>query len=72
MGGIESIPDGIFNTLLDLWATIRASYVLLLEFLTSQVVNIPGYEGVSVVSVFLGTGIFLYIIYTLIKWIIPV
>ncbi len=65
----KTLPGGVFRTLLDLWDTVRITYVEVLEWMTSN--SVGGVVSSTVLSAMLGVGIFAVLGYSIIKWLIP-
>ena len=64
----SDLPQGVFRFLIDTWFTIRVTFVSIIEFFTDYVISL-GSEDISVLSVLIGSGIFIYIGYVIIKFI---
>lgn len=67
---ISDLPDGIFKSMLQLFESLHNTYVTVFEWLGSYSVNTLG-TSVTPLSVFVSVGLFVYISYTLVKWVIP-
>lgn len=67
----SDMPQGIFRFLVDTWFTVRVTFVQVIEIFTEYVVSL-GSENVSLISILIGAGFFIYVAYVLIKFIVGI
>lgn len=73
MGGLSSIPPGVFKALLDLWAIVRVTYAGIFELFSTVLVfdlSILGLGTFSVIQLAFGTGLVFYVQSHIAKWVL--
>lgn len=64
-----TMPPGIFRSLLEIWLTVRTTFVKVIEWMTENTVG--GTVNSPVLSALIGGGLFAVLAYSIVKWIIP-
>lgn len=65
------LPGGIFSFFLDLWTVLRETFFNLIDWITSNSIEIGG-EDFTVISVLIGGGLVVYLVTAVAKWIIGI
>lgn len=66
---IPELPPGIFSMFMNLWSVLRSTYVTVYEWVVAFSINIAG-ENINLLYIFIGSGVFVYMGYRLIRWVI--
>lgn len=66
---IPELPPGIFSMFMNLWSVLRSTYVTVYEWVVTFSINIAG-EDINLLYIFIGSGVFVYMSYCLIRWVI--
>ena len=69
--GLSDLPPGLFQFLVNLWATIQVTFVDVVAFLTEHTIDFLG-GRYNVLSILLGSGLTVFITASLIRWVISI
>lgn len=64
------LPPGIFSVLMSLFQGFKDTYVAINDLFVATTINLMG-EDYNLGGLLFGGGISIYIVYTLIKWVLP-
>lgn len=66
----SSLPPGLFSTFLEIWEKLRFVMVDILAFFTQHTFEIVGYGSFSILDFMLGSGLFVFFVVVLIRFVI--
>ena len=68
-GGLDDMPSGLFSFFLNLWEVLHFWYIEIVGFLSEHTIEILGYGSFNVIAFMLGSGLTVFLVVVLIRFV---